>query len=237
METKFGPGRHRFGRNIYKDMCDEFRGEEFTRPPPPLEGWSAHHTAGTKLVTFSREDISGIKAVALAELKFENPPQADEAVTFADCFVTELLMERNGAVMHTDMYLVDKGIELKNFRMYATEDILPPGATMDASSLEAQWQRRHRLYDGPSILHLEDDLMCHLRDLTEEVDVDEDWVVWAADWIHYLEHTEYVRWSLALQDHVLPLDEIETETDLLTPYEIDVSSQSSEEWRRQTSKD
>ena len=236
METKYGPGRHRFGRNIYKDLCDEFRGEAFTRPPPPLEGWSAHHKPGTKIVTFSREAVNGIRAVAVTELKFENPPQADEAVTFADCFITELLMERNGAVMHTDMYLIDKGVELKNFRMYTAEDLLPAGMTMDAASLEARWQRRNNLYDGPCILHLEEDLKCHLRDLTEEVDIDEDFVVWVGDWVHYLEHTEYVRWSLALQDHVLSLESIESEAELLTPYEAEVSSQSSEEWRRDTDK-
>lgn len=242
LEEKFGTGTHRLRRALFRELCDEMRGEIDTKPPPPLSGWKVGHIDGTDAITFSLDrsfSKDGYECFAIGRLYFKDPPSMAAHAGFIDNHFVDIFVERNGVVIHFHVAFVEKNLEVKNIKVFkknALSELLGEDeiekSTLAATAKRIE-ERKHLIYDGPCIHHLEEDFYNELHDVLVCAGVDaESFVPYAVQWISYLEHVEYLRWNLSVQDSVLSADKISID-ELLTEVEVDIASTPLDTWQRE----
>ncbi|ESL08901.1 hypothetical protein TRSC58_03388 [Trypanosoma rangeli SC58] len=227
MGDKYGSGTYKLFRPLYKDLADEIRREAGVRPPPPMEGWTARHDAATNLAVFERAADAASRTgrvVAYSPIVMANPPKINALLYFIDWFPVEVLVARNGVIVHFSMASNEGGMHMRNVRAYTEAPQLL--ATTD----DAAWVRRHLHYDGPCLWHLELDVQNELYDVMQDHGVTLDWMRWAAGWVYYLEHVAYLHWSVGVLEQLIPSAQRGTEDDFLTPEEKEELSKPVEEW-------
>ncbi|RNF24889.1 uncharacterized protein Tco025E_02502 [Trypanosoma conorhini] len=227
MEGKYGPGTYRLFRALYKDLADEMRREAGARPPPPVDGWTVRHDAATNLAVFERAADAAARTgrvVAYSPIEVANPPRLNALLYFLDWFPVEVLVSRNGVVVHFSMAANEGGMHMRNVRAYRET------AQLLATTDDATWVRRHLHYDGPCLWHLELDVQNELYDVMQDHGVTLDWMRWAAGWVYYLEHVAYLRWSVGVLEQLIPSAQRGGEEDFLTPEEKEELERPVEEW-------
>nr|CCC95538.1 unnamed protein product [Trypanosoma congolense IL3000] len=247
MEVKYGSGAYKLFRPLYKDLADEMRREAYTKPPPPIEGWSVRHDEEVNLAIFTRHgDVNARTAriVAYAPIAVGNPPKLNDMLYFVDWYPIEVLMERNGAIVHFSVAASEGGMHMRNVRAYSARDGSLAGSgegregshdsaqreALLSTSDDAVWVRHNLYYDGPCLWHLELDLQNELYDVMQDHGVTLDWVRWAAEWVYYLEHVAYVRWSLGMLYELIPPAQRGPEEDFLTTEEREALAVPVEDW-------
>ncbi|PBJ69412.1 hypothetical protein BCY84_19817 [Trypanosoma cruzi cruzi] len=227
MEDKYGPGAYKLFRPLYKDLSDEMRREVNVRPPPPMDGWTTRHDEATNLAVFERaadETTRVGRVVAYSPIEMANPPKLNDLLYFLDWFPVEVLVARNGVILHFSMAVNEGGMHMRNVRAYKEEEHLL--STTD----DAAWVRRHLYYDGPCLWHLELDVQNELYDIMQDHGITLDWMRWAAGWVYYLEHVAYVQWSVGMLEQLIPSVLRGPEEDFLTAEEREELSKPTEEW-------
>ncbi|KAH9598157.1 Mitochondrial glycoprotein [Trypanosoma melophagium] len=229
MEEKYGPGAFKLFRPLYKDLADEMRREGTTRPPPPMDGWSVRHDEAGNIVVFTRaadEKERLGRIVAYSPIEIANPPKINDLLYFVDWFPVEVMVVRNGVIVHFSMAANEGGMHMRNVRAYKEEsnDLLL--STTD----DAIWVRQNLYYDGPCLWHLELDMQNELYDVMQDHGITLDWMRWAAQWVYFLEHVAFVRWNLGMLEQLIPSDQRGPEEDFLTLEEKEELSKPLEEW-------
>ncbi|KEG07594.1 hypothetical protein DQ04_09321000 [Trypanosoma grayi] len=227
METKYGAGAYKLFRPLYKDLADEMRREVCAKPPPPIDGWTVRHDEAGNLAVFTRAadtKARTARVVAYSPVVMANPPKINELLYFLDWFPVEVLMARNGVIVHFSMATNEGGMHMRNVRAYKEESQL-----LEVTD-DAAWVRRNLHYDGPCLWHLELDMQNELYDVMQDHGVTLDWMRWAAEWVYYFEHVAYVRWSLGMLQQLIPPAQRGPEDDFLTAEEKAALSKPAEDW-------
>ncbi|CBH17959.1 hypothetical protein, conserved [Trypanosoma brucei gambiense DAL972] len=247
MEAKYGTGTYKLFRPLYKDLSDEMRLEAYTKPPAPMQGWSVHHDEAVNLAIFSHKGDSRsrtARVVAYSPITVENPESLNPLLYFMDWYPINVLMERNGVIVHFSIASTEGGMHMRNVRVYKAQDELSPNdpekqdlpnrdsecERLMSTTDDAAWVRHNLYYDGPCLWHLELDMLNELYDVMQDHGVTLDWVRWVAEWVHYLEHVSYVRWTLGVLQELIPVDERGPEDDFLTSEEKEALATPPEEW-------
>ena len=229
MEQKYGPGSFPLYRALYKDLCDEMRREINTKPPPPMDGFTTHHTPGTDYVVFTRdskEDEKGSGRIfAYGKLRLADPTKMNEMLTFLNWYPIEVCMVRDGLVLQASIGNVESQFHMRNIKVYPD----PNGDLTTQYTNEANYLRNIVTYDGPYWGHLEADLQSELHDTVFDHGINPDSLHWFTEWVSYLEHFEYTRWSLMMQKAILS-GGVEKEEDVLTRGEREQLDLATEEW-------
>lgn len=229
MEVKYGEGTWKLFRPLYKDLVDEMRREMTTKPPQPLKDWSTRHDTKNNVVVFEKDPAEGMGRVwAYSKLVIASPPRLHQGMTFADFCPIEALVERKGIVAHFSVCLVEDNLHLRNVRMCTLQSM--DKETLFGTTPDQEWNRTNLLYDGPCINHLELRVQNELHEIMMDQGITVDWLRWATNWVHYLEHVEFVKWTLKMMDHVIPEGKRGPEADFLTNEEMDELSLPTEDW-------
>jgi hypothetical protein len=222
MQAKYGDGAYQLFRPLYRDLVDEMRREANTSPPTPNEGWTVEINDAANLVIARREanvaDKTG-RVVAYTNIRMANPPKLHQGMYMADFFAVEVLVERNGVIMHFSTCAIERQMHMRNVRVHAA-DALGPGTDLMALDADALWSKHNLLYDGPCLSHLEVDMLSELHEVMMDHHVDMSFVLWMADWTNFAEHVSATRWMLGLMDAVIPEGRRGGEEDFLTEEEM-----------------
>lgn len=223
MQTRYGEGTYDLYRSLYKDLSDEMRREVHAKPPPPMEEWRIEHQPGSAFVGFVHEPPAGTPAsisrvYAWTNVTLADPNQMNEVLTFLNWYPIEACVVRNGVIMHFSVAYVEGSLHLRNVRVYRDEYFIdgvrtapgaPEVAPEDAvkafkerygllaqNTRDVQYARQFVRYDGPYLGHLELDIQTEVTDIMMDNGVNPDFLKFCGSWVAYLEHTEYVRWTL-----------------------------------------
>jgi hypothetical protein len=229
-----GEGTFRFFRALYKDLCDEMRREQYAKPPPPLEfagtRWRVIHDEANNQLLFERpaDEAKGLgKVIVFTPLKMGDPPRMNELLTFTTWYAADALIERNGTVMHVALAQAECNMHMRNIRMYKSfPEIFD-------TSINGHWARTNLLYDGPCLFHLELKLQQELYEVMMDHGVNAKFMEWLSQWVYFAEHTAWVRWALGTLRVLLPLDSIESESEVLTKEEMMILEEPAEQWLAQ----
>ena len=237
LEEKFGTGTHRLRRALFREYCDEMRGEVHTKPPAPHGKWRVAHEDGTDVVTFSlarEHTIDGVEISIVGRLFFKDPPGKGDFCTIVDNHFVHILMERNGVVVAYEAAMLERVFEIKNIKVLKRDFLRDIGIGEEdtlANTAARLFERKELIYDGPCIHHLEDDLYGELHDMLITANIDLEFQEFVVRWISYLEHVEYLRWNLSIQESVLAGDGISVE-ELITEAESEIVNAQMDNWRR-----
>ncbi|RNF06052.1 hypothetical protein TraAM80_04206 [Trypanosoma rangeli] len=97
------------------------RREAGVPPPPPMEGWTACHDAATNLAVFGRSTDAAtrtVHVVAHSPIAMANPPKMNALLYCVDWFPVEVLVARNGVIVHLSMASNEGGMHMRNVRAY-----------------------------------------------------------------------------------------------------------------------
>lgn len=258
MGQRYGEGNYALFRPLYKDLCDEMRREYATKPPPPLSHyrhpsptsaasedgtqtvtdapsaasqWSVRHEPLVNLMVFTRPAQPATRqarVVAYSPVELHDPARMNAVLTFADWCPIEVLLLRRGVILHFSIASNEGGMHMRNVRAYDAE--AHPGAALMDCNENAVWVRQNLFYDGPCLWHLELDVQNELYDVMQDHDITLDWVRWVAQWVHYQEHVNYVRWSLQILEELIPSANRGSEDDFLLQSEKALLDSPSEDW-------
>jgi hypothetical protein len=229
LQETFGEGTGDLYRGLYRDLCDELRREKQLKPPAPnshFGDWRMQHENGKDWMTFSRK-AGNADVLVGGRLSMRDPSQINETLTFLSWYPLEVLIKRDAYIMHFQMSVAEVQLYPRNIRCYHD-----PNADIFKFDADADFERHFRRYDGPFMKHLELDMQTEMFDLLFDVGITTYVGRMMADWIHYFEHVEHVRWLLRVMDRIMPDTEyLHSETQLLTLEERRALDEIVEEWR------
>lgn len=147
--------------------------------------------------------------------------------------------EQGGSVnaASTDGDVVNEEEEGKGSKFRRKQELSPqqlqqhptPANILDATD-DAEWCRQNLCYDGPCLWHLELDFLNELYDVMQDHGITLDWIRWAAEWVSYLEHVNYTRWSVGVLEELVPSSQRGPENDFLTEGEREALDEPAEDW-------
>jgi hypothetical protein len=215
---------------------EERRTLSLTPTSPPLQYgdgiWSVGYKPEHNVVTFQR---SAVKEGRLAEvhawsrIELKDPPRLNAVLTFADWIPIEVCVERNGVIIHFSMASNEGGMHMRNVRVYAPTSPEEKATLLDPSD-DGEQARKKLYYDGPCLWHLELDFHNELYDVMQDHGITLDWVNWAASWVFYLEHVNYVKWNVGLLEELIPSPLRGPESDFLSAAEKALLEEPVEDW-------
>ncbi|KAL7695826.1 hypothetical protein NQL31_003588 [Lotmaria passim] len=206
-----------------------------TTPPEPTYGdgtWTVQYHPEHNVVSFHRDAVKEgrlgeINAWSRIELK--DPPRLNAVLTFADWIPIEIVVERNGVLIHFSMASNEGGMHMRNVRVYEPASAEERAALLNPSE-DGEQARKKFYYDGPCLWHLELDFQNELYDVMQDHGISLDWVHWAASWVFYLEHVNYVKWNLGLLEELIPSPLRGPESDFLSAAERALLEEPVEDW-------
>lgn len=232
MQEKYGEGTFNLFRPLYRDLVDEVRREAQTKPPAPHKGWSVEVSNEQNVIVARKaentEERTG-RVLAYTHIKVGNPPKLHQGLLFVDFFPVEVLVERNGVVLHFSTCAIEGQMHLRNVRVHKSDALGVDTHLLDVNPATL-WARHNLLYDGPCLWHIETDMQSELHEIMMDHGVDMQVVLWLAEWAHFAEHAAAVRWMLGLMEAVLPEGRRGGEDDFLTVEEMEELSKPAEEW-------
>ncbi|AYU83763.1 hypothetical protein conserved [Leishmania donovani] len=210
-----------------------------TPPSQPEEtygdgSWSVQHRPEDNVVVFHRGAVKRGRLAAVhawARIELKDPPRLNAVLTFADWIPIEVCVERNGIVIHFSMASNEGGMHMRNVRVYAPKSAEERAVLLDPSD-DGEYARKNFYYDGPCLWHLELDMLNELYDVMQDHGVTLDWIRWAASWVFYLEHVNYLRWNLGMLEELIPSSLRGPEEDFLLPVEKALLAEPVEDWLR-----
>ncbi|KPA81410.1 putative mitochondrial hypothetical protein [Leptomonas pyrrhocoris] len=204
-------------------------------PPEPTYGdgtWSVHYHPEHNALTFH---CAAVKESRLAEIhawsriELKDPPRLNAVLAFADWTPIEICVERNGVMIHFSMASNEGGMHMRNVRVYAPASEEEKMALVDPSE-DGERARKKLYYDGPCLWHLELRFQNELYDVMQDHGISLDWVHWAASWVFYAEHVNYVKWNLGLLEELIPSPLRGPESDFLSAAERALLDEPVEDW-------
>jgi len=217
-------------------------------PPASSSSWHVRYDSTTNMMVFDKKggdtrsngeahgDAEDGRVRIYAPVKMGNPPKMHQGLYMVDFFVLEALIYRNGVVLHYSLCVLESSLHVRNVRAYRRDVLATNGETpppledvMDIS-MDANWRRHHLFYDGPCMYHLELGLQNELYDIMMDYGVTPDVAQWAAQWVSYVEHREFVRWSLGCMNHCISAERRGPEQDFVTEEEVERLANPPEEW-------
>jgi hypothetical protein len=211
-KVEYGDDTYTLYRSLYKELAEEMRREIFSRPPAPLDYWQVLHAPNTRFVTFVREEgmAHNARAVMYTDLDIRDSPQMNPTIAMADWLPIDAFIIRGKIVMHFAAAAIDNSLHIRNVRCYRDKD-----GILATADLGMSYIRDHLRYDGPAIIHMEQDVQTELWDIFHDYGFDESLFRWVSHWTYYHEHVEYVRWLRNFLHLVLP-NSVREETELLS---------------------